>query len=57
MSWWCSMCRWRRGGRVCARNDGAGATFSFVVTREMFEMMELRWELPGVEELVMFGVG
>ncbi|MGA7155806.1 MAG: hypothetical protein WBY53_03100 [Acidobacteriaceae bacterium] len=39
--------RWER---VCERNRGESGTFSFVVTREMFEAMEERWELPGVEE-------
>jgi predicted kinase len=42
--------------RVCERNLGESATFSFAVTREMFDLMEARWELPGVEERRMFGV-
>jgi predicted kinase len=44
-----------RWGRVCERNRGEGKTFTFEVTREMFEFMEARWELPGVEEREMFG--
>jgi predicted kinase len=39
-----------RWGRVCERNLGASGTFSFVVTREMFEFMEARWEAVGDEE-------
>ena len=46
--------RWRR---VCERNLGVGETFSFAVTREMFDAMEERWELPGVEERGLFGGG
>jgi len=38
--------RWQR---VCERNRG-GETFSFEVTREMFDFMEARWELPLTEE-------
>jgi len=45
-----------RWARVCERNLGESATFSFAVTREMFDLMEARWELPGVEERRMFGV-
>jgi predicted kinase len=44
--------RWER---VCERNRGESKTFAFEVTREMFEFMEARWELPGVEERGMFG--
>jgi predicted kinase len=44
-----------RWGRVCERNLGESGTFSFVVTREMFDWMEARWEVPSVEELGMFG--
>jgi predicted kinase len=44
--------RWER---VCERNRGDGATFTFAVTREMFEFMETRWELPSVEERAEFG--
>ena len=42
--------RWQR---VCERNRG-GETFSFEVTREMFDFMEARWELPSVEEQTAF---
>jgi hypothetical protein len=34
---------------------GESGTFSFVVTREMFELMEERFEGVGVEELGEFG--
>lgn len=44
-----------RWARVCERNAGASATFSFVVTWEMFKRMEERWELPSEEERGMFG--
>ena len=44
--------RWER---VCERNRGESATFTFAVTREMFEFMEERWEAPGEEERVLFG--
>jgi predicted kinase len=44
--------RWER---VCERNRGDGATFTFEVTREMFEFVETRWELPSVEERAEFG--
>ncbi len=44
--------RWER---VCERNAGASATYSFGVTREMFEAMEAMWELPDAEELAAFG--
>ena len=40
-----------RWARVCERNLGESATFSFVVTREMFDLMEARWEVPAEEEL------
>lgn len=43
--------RWER---VQERNRGESGTFSFVVTREMFEAMEERWEEPGVEERELF---
>jgi predicted kinase len=46
--------RWER---VCGRNEGASATFTFAVTREMFEAMERLWELPGAEELAAFAAG
>jgi len=42
--------RWQR---VCERNRG-GDTFSFEVTRPMFDFMEARWELPSAEELATF---
>jgi predicted kinase len=45
--------RWER---VCERNRGGSATFSFEVTREMFEFMETRWEAPEVEERAEFRV-
>jgi len=44
--------RWER---VCERNRGVSGTFSFVVTRVMFELMEERFEGVGVEELEAFG--
>jgi predicted kinase len=44
-----------RWARVCERNRGEGATYAFAVTREMFEFMEARWELPSVEERGEFG--
>jgi hypothetical protein len=43
-----------RWGRVSERNRGEGQTFTFEVTREMFEFMEARWELPDEEERGMF---
>ena len=43
--------RWER---VCDRNRGESATFSFDVTREMFEFMETRWEMPDELERVWF---
>jgi predicted kinase len=46
-----------RWARVCERNRGESATFTFAVTREMFEAMETRWELPSDEEREMFGRG
>ena len=46
--------RWER---VCERNRGASGTFSFVVTREMFELMEARWEAPSEDVVGMFGRG
>lgn len=33
--------RWQR---ITQRNEGASATYSFVVTREMFDAMEALWE-------------
>ncbi len=44
--------RWER---VQDRNRGESATHSFEVTREMFEMMEARWETPDPEEFALFG--
>jgi predicted kinase len=46
--------RWER---VCERNRGESGTYAFVVTREMFEFMEERWEAPSVEEREMFSEG
>jgi predicted kinase len=43
--------RWER---VCERNRGDSDTFTFAVTREMFEFMESRWELPDAEERLLF---
>ena len=43
--------RWKR---VCERNEGTSATYSFDVTREMFDFMEGRWELPDGEELATY---
>ncbi len=43
-----------RWARVCERNDGTSETFSFEVTREMFDFMEARWELPSADELAEF---
>lgn len=46
-----------RWTRVCERNRGESGTFSFVVTEEMFALMEARWEAPCGEELGMFAGG
>ena len=46
--------RWER---VEGRNLGLSGTYSFEVTREMFEFMEARWEAPSVEERAEFGEG
>lgn len=47
--------RWQR---VCDRNVGGetgdSATFTFAVTREMFDFMEARWELPDATERSLF---
>ena len=43
--------RWER---VCQRNKGESATFTFQVTREMFDFMEARWEAPADEERAEF---
>ena len=40
--------------RVRKRNRDESETFSFEVTREMFDFMEQRWELPDEEELAKF---
>jgi hypothetical protein len=42
---------------VCERNRGESATFTFEVTREMFELMEERWEAPDEEERLLFEGG
>jgi predicted kinase len=46
--------RWER---VLERNRGVSGTYSFEVTREMFEFMEERWEAPSAEERAEFGEG
>jgi predicted kinase len=46
--------RWER---VCERNQGASATYSFSVSREMFDAMEAMWELPDASELAAFAAG
>jgi len=43
-----------RWARVCERNAGASATYTFAVSREMFDAMEAMWELPDAEELAAF---
>jgi predicted kinase len=43
--------RWER---VCERNQGSSATFTFGVSREMFDAMEAMWELPDTAELAAF---
>lgn len=43
--------RWKR---VRDRNRGESATHSFEVTREMFDMMEQRWEAPDAVESASF---
>ncbi len=47
--------RWQR---VCERNlggeKGDSGTFIFAVTREMFDFMEARWELPDAAERSLF---
>jgi predicted kinase len=45
--------RWER---VCARNKG-GDTFTFAVTREMFDAMEAMWELPDAKERAAYAGG
>ena len=40
--------------RVCERNRGESTTYSFAVTREMFDFMEARWEMPDQTERVGF---
>jgi len=46
--------RWER---VQERNHGASKTYSFEVTREMFEFMEERWEMPDAAERAEFEDG
>jgi len=46
-----------RWARVCERNRGEGAMYAFVVTREMFDFMEGRWEMPSAEERGEFALG
>jgi predicted kinase len=43
-----------RWSRVTERNQGDSPTFTFAVTREMFDFMEARWELPDAQELAQF---
>lgn len=43
-----------RWARVEERNRGASATFSFEVTRAMFDMMDERWESPLPDECAAF---
>jgi predicted kinase len=43
-----------RWARVRARNQGDSDTFTFAVTREMFDFMEARWELPDAAERALF---
>ena len=43
--------RWQR---VCERNQGTSTTFTFAVTREMFDFIEARWELPDAAERSLF---
>ena len=43
--------RWQR---VCERNASANGTYSFVVTREMFDAMEAMWEPVTPEERAAF---
>jgi predicted kinase len=44
-----------RWARVLERNSGDSGTYSFEVTREMFDFMEERWEAPSLEERAEFG--
>ena len=46
-----------RWARVCERNRGESAMYAFVVTREMFDFMEGRWEMPSAEERGEFALG
>jgi predicted kinase len=43
--------RWQR---VCERNEGTAETYTFAVTRAMFDAMEAMWELPGEAERRLF---
>ena len=49
---------WLRWQRVNQRNqggtDGAASTYTFAVTRTMFDTMEFRWETPTAEERAAF---
>jgi predicted kinase len=45
--------RWQR---VCERNQGASATYTFAVTRKMFDAMEQMWQLPDAAERAQFAV-
>ncbi len=46
--------RWQR---VRERNEGSSATYTFAVSREMFDAMEAMWELPDADELASFAAG
>jgi predicted kinase len=43
-----------RWARVEARNSDRGSTYSFAITRQMFDFMEARVEEPGEEEMLLF---
>jgi len=43
--------RWQH---VSERNQGNSDTFTFAVTREMFDLIETRWELPDAAERTLF---
>lgn len=45
--------RWQR---VTERNQGASSTYTFAVTREMFDAMEQMWQLPDETERAQFTV-
>lgn len=42
--------RWRR---VNARDEERGETFAIIVTRQMFDFMEARYEVPSQDEIAM----